>query len=196
MPGYCQSSSCTGIVSTRHLTRIEALLADARARNCDVRPLEESGETDPAKRQLPISLVIDPPDDLALMREEVFGPILPVKAYDTLDEAIDYVNAGERPLALYLFAKDETVVSDVLRRTTSGGACVNSAAVHGALPSLPFGGIGQSGSGRHHGIEGFREFSNLRGVFVRGEGDLIEAFAPPYGPAARAVVDAAFAGAG
>ena len=67
----------------------------------------------------------------------------------------------------------------MLRRTTSGGACVNSAAVHGALPSLPFGGIGQSGSGRHHGIEGFREFSNLRGVFVRGEGDLIEAFAPP-----------------
>jgi coniferyl-aldehyde dehydrogenase len=196
MPGYCQSSSCTGIVSTRHLARIEALLADARARNCDVRPLEETGETDPAKRQLPISLVIDPPDDLALMREEVFGPILPVKAYDTLDEAIDYVNAGERPLALYVFAKDETVASDVLRRTTSGGACVNSAAVHGALPSLPFGGIGQSGSGRHHGVEGFREFSNLRGVFVRGDGDMIEAFAPPYGPAAQAVVDAAFGGAG
>ena len=86
------------------------------------------------------------------------------------------------------------MADDVLRRTTSGGACVNAAAVHGALPSLPFGGIGQSGSGRHHGIEGFREFSNLRGVFVRGEGDLIEAFAPPYGATAQAVVDAAFAG--
>ena len=143
-----------------------------------------------------MSLVLDPPDDLALMQEEIFGPILPVKAYDDLDEAIDHVNAGERPLALYVFAKDEAVADDVLRRTTSGGACVNAAAVHGALPSLPFGGIGQSGSGRHHGIEGFREFSNLRGVFVRGEGDLIEAFAPPYGPAAQAVVDAAFAGAG
>jgi coniferyl-aldehyde dehydrogenase len=129
------------------------------------------------------------------MQEEIFGPILPVKAYDTLDEAVDHVNAGERPLALYVFAKDDDVARDVLRRTTSGGACVNSAAVHGALPSLPFGGIGQSGSGRHHGIEGFREFSNLRGVFVRGEGDLLEAFAPPYGPAAQAVVDAAFAGA-
>jgi coniferyl-aldehyde dehydrogenase len=73
---------------------------------------------------------------------------------------------------------------------------VNSAAVHGALPSLPFGGTGQSGSGRHHGVEGFREFSNLRGVFVRGEGDAIEAFAPPYGPTAQAVVDAAFGGTG
>ena len=105
------------------------------------------------------------------------------------------MNAGERPLALYVFAKDEAVADNVLRRTTSGGACVNSAAVHGALPSLPFGGIGQSGSGRHHGIEGVREFSNLRGVFVRGEGDLTEAFAPPYGPTAQAVVDAAFASA-
>ena len=147
-------------------------------------------------RQLPMSLVLDPPDDLALMQEEIFGPILPIKAYDDLDQAIEHVNAGERPLALYVFAQDETVADDVLRRTTSGGACINSAAVHGALPSLPFGGSGQSGSGRHHGVEGFREFSNLRGVFVRGEADLIEAFAPPYGPAAKAVVDAAFGGAG
>jgi coniferyl-aldehyde dehydrogenase len=194
MPGYCESESCTGIISSRHLERIQGLLEDARARGCDVRPLEEAGDVDPVTRQLPMSLVIDPPDDLALMQEEIFGPILPIKGYDALDEAIDHVNAGERPLALYVFAKDEAVVDDVLRRTTSGGACVNSAAVHGALPSLPFGGIGQSGSGRHHGIEGFREFSNLRAVFVRGEGDLIEAFAPPYGPTAQAVVDAAFAG--
>jgi coniferyl-aldehyde dehydrogenase len=195
MPGYCQSDSCTGIISSRHFERIQGLLEDARARGCDVRPLEEAGDFDPAARQLPISLVIDPPEDLALMQEEIFGPILPIKAYDALDDAIDHVNGDERPLALYVFAKDGAVADEVLRRTTSGGACVNSAAVHGALPSLPFGGIGQSGSGRHHGIEGFREFSNLRGVFVRGEGDLIEAFAPPYGPMAKAVVDAAFAGA-
>jgi coniferyl-aldehyde dehydrogenase len=195
MPGYCTSSGCTGIISSRHLERIQGMLEDARARGCDVRPLEEAAGADPTARQLPISLVIDPPDDLALMQEEIFGPILPIKAYDTLDEAIDHVNEGERPLALYVFAQDEAVANDVLRRTTSGGACVNSAAVHGALPSLPFGGIGQSGSGRHHGIEGFREFSNQRGVFVRGEGDLIEAFAPPYGATAQAVADAAFAGA-
>jgi coniferyl-aldehyde dehydrogenase len=196
MPGFCGSESCTGIISTRHLERIESLLEDARARGCDVRELEEGGEVDLERRQLPISLVLDPPDDLGLMQEEIFGPILPVKAYDDLDEAIDHVNGGERPLALYVFTKDEAVSGDVLRRTTSGGACVNAAAVHGALPSLGFGGIGQSGSGRHHGIEGFREFSNLRGVFVRGEGDLIEAFAPPYGPQAQAVVDAAFSGTG
>ncbi|MEA2213415.1 MAG: aldehyde dehydrogenase [Solirubrobacteraceae bacterium] len=194
MPGFCHSDSCTGIISARHLERIQALLEEARTQGCDVRSLEEVQGIDPVTRQLPLSLVIDPPEDLALMREEIFGPILPVRAYDTLAEAIAFVNAGERPLALYVFAGEETVAQDVLQRTTSGGACVNCAAVHGALASLPFGGIGQSGSGRHHGIEGFREFSNLRGVFVRGEGDMIEAFAPPYGPAAEAVVNAALGG--
>ncbi len=196
MPDFCLSESNTGIITTRHLQRIQRLVEDARARGCDVRALERSGEISPERRQLPMTLVIDPPDDLALMQEEIFGPILPVKAYDELDQAIAHVNGGERPLALYVFSKDEAVADDVLRRTTSGGACINSAAVHGALPSLPFGGVGQSGTGRHHGIEGFREFSNLRGVFVRGEGDLIEAFAPPYGPTAQAVVGAAFEQAG
>ncbi|MGI8844576.1 MAG: aldehyde dehydrogenase family protein [Thermoleophilaceae bacterium] len=196
MPDFYTSESNTGIITNRHLERIQDLIEDAQQRGCDVRSLEEGGEVDPDRRQIPMSIVLDPPDDLALMQEEIFGPILPVKAYDELDEAISHVNAGERPLALYVFAQDEQVSDDVLRRTTSGGACVNAAAVHGALPSLPFGGIGQSGSGRHHGIEGFREFSNLRGIFVRGENDLIEAFSPPYGATAQAVVGAAFEEAG
>jgi coniferyl-aldehyde dehydrogenase len=196
MPGYSTSESCTGIISQRHLERLERLLDDARDHGAEVRALEASQTPDPESRQMPMALVIDPPDDLALMREEIFGPILPLKAYDELDEAIDYVNSGERPLALYAFAGDQAVAEDMLRRTTSGGACVNTAGAHGALPSLPFGGVGHSGIGRHHGIEGFREFSNLRGVFVRGQGDLIDAFAPPYGPAAQAIVDGAFGGGG
>ncbi len=194
MPSYCGSDSCTGMISDRHLERVEGLLEEARAEGFEVHPLEQAGDPDPETRRLPISLVIDPSDGLGLMREEIFGPVLPIKPYDSLDEAIEYINSGERPLGLYVFAKDEAVAEDVLRRTTSGGACVNCAAVHGALPSLPFGGSGQSGSGRHHGIDGFREFSNMRAVFVRGEGDLIEAFAPPYGPTAVAVVEAAFGG--
>src|SRR3954452_11634999 len=194
MPGFATSESNTGIISSRHLERIERLVEEAQANGADVRPLEDAGTPDPDTRQMPMSIVLDPADDLALMKEEIFGPILPVKPYDELDEAVEHVNAGERPLALYVFSKDEKVADDVVRRTTSGGACVNAAAVHGALPSFPFGGIGQSGSGRHHGLEGFREFSNLRGVFVRGEGDMIETFAPPYGPQAQAVVEAAFGG--
>ena len=122
--------------------------------------------------------------------------MLPVVPYDRIEDAIEFVNHGERPLALYVFSKDERVAEEVLLRTTSGGACVNTAAVHGALPSLPFGGVGQSGYGRHHGVEGFREFSNSRAVFVRGEEDLLEAFMPPYGDLANAVIDAAFQQAG
>ena len=196
MAGFCRSESCTGIITRRHRERIERLLDEARRRGADVRPLEDAPEPGADGHRLPLTLVVDPPDGLALMQEEIFGPILPIKPYDGLDEAIAHVNAGERPLALYVFVKDQAVADDVLRRTTSGGACVNAAAAHGALPSLPFGGIGQSGSGRHHGVEGFLEFSNLRAVFVRGENDLIEAFAPPYGPEAHAVVEAAFAGVG
>jgi len=138
--------------------------------------------------------VVDPPKNLRIMQEEIFGPILPVIGYDDLDDALAELNAGERPLGLYVYSQDPQIAEDVLRRTTSGGACVNVCASQGTLPSLGFGGVGQSGSGRHHGIEGFREFSNPRGVFVRGTDDLIDAFLPPYGPAAQAIVDSVLGG--
>ena len=195
MPGYCTSESCTGIVTARHLERLQGLLQDARAQGADVRALEQADEVDPTTRQMPISLVIDPPDQLALMQEEIFGPILPVKAYDTLDEAIEHVNAGERPLALYVFAGQEAVAErrsaahDLGRRVRELRA-QSTARCHRCRSAAS----ARAASGRHHGVEGFREFSNLRGVFIRGEGDLIDAFAPPYGPIAQAVVDAAFAG--
>ena len=112
MPDFYCSPNNTGIITTRHLERIRRLIEDAQTRGCDVRALEESGEIDAdTRRQLPMSIVLDPPDDLALMQEEIFGPILPVKAYDELDEAIRHVNAGERPLALYVFSKDEQMAS-------------------------------------------------------------------------------------
>src|SRR3954465_15167283 len=115
MAGYCASDSCTGIITPRHAERIRALLDDARARGADVRTLEDEPTADPDTRQLPITLVLDPPEDSGVMQEEIFGPILPVKPYDDLDEAIQHVNTGERPLALYVFAKDEAVADDVLR---------------------------------------------------------------------------------
>ena len=190
---YATSPDCAGMITERHLDRIEAMLDQAR--DAGARVVQLGGDGDRSTRQLPLSLVVDPPDGLRILQEEIFGPILPVVAYDDLDEAIAIVNAGERPLGLYVYSNDSDVADHVLANTTSGGACVNVCALQGALPSLGFGGIGNSGTGRHHGIDGFREFSNPRGVVVRGTDDVADAFLPPYGPLARAVVDGAFAAA-
>jgi coniferyl-aldehyde dehydrogenase len=190
LASYTASGDCTGIITQRHLERIEAMVDEARASGA--RTVELGGESDAASRRLPLVLVVDPADDLRIMQEEVFGPILPVVPYDDLDDALARVNAGERPLGLYVYSKDSAVAEGVLAQTTSGGACVNICALQGALPSLGFGGIGHSGSGRHHGIEGFREFSNPRGVVVRGTCDLADSFLPPYGPATEALVNSVF----
>jgi acyl-CoA reductase-like NAD-dependent aldehyde dehydrogenase len=114
-------------------------------------------------------------------------------AEDMFADDLAGINAGERPLGLYVYSDDAAVADHVLDRTTSGGVCINVCALQGALPSLGFGGIGNSGTGRHHGIDGFREFSNPRGVVVRGTDDIADAFLPPNGSLAEAVVEGAFA---
>jgi len=187
VPHYSRSSECTGIISHKHLDRLQALLNEARSRGCQVVPLETDAHIDRESRRMPLFLVLDPPSDLRLMREEIFGPLLPIVPYDHIDQAISRVNVGERPLGLYVFGEDDQMIETILGQTTSGGAAVNACAIQGALPSLPFGGVGTSGMGRHHGIEGFREFSNPRGVVVRGSGDIIDAFYPPQSKAAAIV---------
>ena len=186
-PDYSRGADCTGIISTRHLQRLVALLHEAEQHKAHIVTLETDGRIDPETRRMPMSLVIDPAPELRLMQEEIFGPILPVIAYDDLDAAIAGINAGERPLGLYVFGDDEALTQHVLDTTISGGAAVNACAVQGALPSLGFGGVGMSGMGRHHGIDGFREFSNQRGIVIRGEGDLIKAFYAPYSTATGVV---------
>ena len=190
---YSRSTDCTGIISPRHLDRLCGLLQEARDRRCAVIDLETNGRVDPTTRRMPLSLVVDPPRDLRIMQEEIFGPILPIVPYDDIDAAIALINDGDRPLGLYVFGDDAAITDRVLGNVTSGGAAVNACAAQGALPSLPFGGVGTSGMGRHHGLEGFREFSNPRGVFVRGTGDHFDAFCAPYAKGA-ALVAAALGG--
>lgn len=190
-PGYASSEDCTGIISERHMERIRRLLEEAREQGAQVVALGEE-EGDPRTRRMPMSLIIDPPESLGVMREEIFGPLLPVKPYDSVEEAIEYVNSGERPLGLYVFSGDQSAAQQILDRTVSGGAAVGACAAQGALPSLGFGGVGYSGSGRHHGIDGFREFSNPRGVVFRGEGGALDAFLPPYGEQTEALLKSIF----
>lgn len=191
VPSYPNTPDCVGIVNDYHLERLTRLRDEAVVRECEIITFPADGGTATVTRQMPLSLVIDPPDDLALMQDEIFGPLLPIKPYDSVDEAIAFVNSGPSPLGLYVFADDTAFVERILNHTTSGGACVNTCAIQGALPSLGFGGAGYSGYGRHRGIEGFREFSHQRGVVARGDGDLIHAFFPPYSGLARSVVNAA-----
>lgn len=189
---YSSGADCTGVISERQLQRNLRLLDEARAQGSEVIQLDIQGALDFETRRMPVSLVIDPNDHLGIMQEEIFGPMLAIKPYDSLDQAIAYINRGERPLALYVFTKDQKTAENVQSRTTSGGFCVNACAAHGAVHSLGFGGIGHSGTGRHHGIDGFREFSNSRGLFIRGWGGIADKiFTPPHGRFSKRVANLA-----
>ena len=192
-PAYSNGDETTGIISHRHYDRLTGLLDEAGARQSRIVTLEDDAAGDRDARRMPMSLVVDPAPDLRLMEEKIFGPIHPVVAYDTIDQAIGSINAGERPLGIYVFGEDRVQIDRVLDATSSGGAAFNTCAVKSALPSMGFGGSGMSGMGRHHGIEGFRELSNPRGIVERGAGgDMIDAFYAPYAKAG-AIADALFA---
>lgn len=179
---YAQSPDNTGIISERHLQRLTTMVTEAE--NAGVKSIKLGGDAakDNTKRQLPLTLLVNPGRDLSVMQEEIFGPILPIIPYTKLEDAIDDINEGERPLGLYVFSEDLAAADKIIDNTNSGGAAINCAAMQGALPSMGFGGSGNSGMGRHHGIEGFREFSNPRGVFTRAakNEDLLRAFSPPF----------------
>ncbi|KAK5061469.1 hypothetical protein LTR84_008013 [Exophiala bonariae] len=191
---YTSSADNTGIISQRHLDRINRLVSEAE--KAGVKSIKLGGEvqTENTKRQLPLTLLVDPPRDLEVMQDEIFGPILPIIPYDDIDAAVEEINAGERPLGLYVFGDDIDAANKIIDNTNSGGAAINCAALQGALPSLPFGGSGNSGMGRHHGVEGFRSFSNPRGVFTRSKtnADMIKAFMPPYAALGEPLAEAAY----
>jgi len=174
---YYPGAQYTSIINDRHYHRLRGYLQEAQARGVEAIPL---GSTPDGVRTLPPTLLIDPPDDLAVMRDEVFGPILPLKTYHSLDEAIAYVNGHPRPLALYLFAHDRRTIDRVLTRTVSGGVCINDTLLHIAAEDLPFGGVGPSGMGHYHGLEGFDTFSKLKPVFRRHGLGLGRMLRPPH----------------
>jgi aldehyde dehydrogenase (NAD+)/coniferyl-aldehyde dehydrogenase len=179
-PDLARSPDYTAIASARQFERLCRHLDEARA--AGARCYDLGGfAPDPATRRFPPIVLVDPPAQLALMREEIFGPLLPVVPYDTLEQAIDYVNARPRPLALYVFARDDRESAAVIDRTTAGGVTVNDVILHVAQDDLPFGGVGPSGMGRYHGREGFAAFSNTKGVFRQSRINGIGLFSPPYG---------------
>ena len=177
----------TSIINARHYGRITRYIEEARQCKTRVIEINPAGETlPPQERKIAPTLLIDPADDLAVMREEIFGPVLPVKSYCSLDDAIDYVNSRPRPLALYYFGQDKGDRDKVLERTTSGGASINETLMHVVVENLPFGGIGPSGMGAYHGEYGFQTFSHRKGVFLQSRYNAASLLRPPY----RKVADA------
>jgi coniferyl-aldehyde dehydrogenase len=170
----------TSIINERHYRRIADYVAEAKAKGARVIEVNPAHDALPAEtRKLPPTLVIEPDDDLSIMREEIFGPVLPIKTYRVLEEAIDYVKSRPRPLALYYFGTGTR--DEVLRKTISGGAAVNATLFHFAVENLPFGGIGASGIGAYHGEFGFQTFSHRKGVFLQSRLNAARLLHPPFG---------------
>ncbi len=177
-PTWPTSEDYTHIASERHFDRLTDLLRDAVDRGAQIVPL--SDRTPGSGRALPPTVVLNATPDMRLMREEIFGPILPILACENADEAVAYVNARDKPLALYWFGRDEAARDRVLERTYSGGATINGAATHVFQRNLGFGGVGASGMGEYFGETGFRRFSKEKPVFTHGPINGLKLFAPPY----------------
>ena len=180
-PNVADNPDFTWVVNDRHFARLSALVEDAKAKGARVIELGTKQPSGSPSRQFLPTLLLDVTDEMAVMQEEIFGPILPVVTYDGLDDAIAYVNARPRPLALYFFGTDSELQRRVLERTTSGGVLVNDTILHYAQDDLSFGGIGPSGMGAYHGIEGFRTMSHAKSVFKQARVNLVDLFRPPFG---------------
>jgi coniferyl-aldehyde dehydrogenase len=181
-PRLADNPDYSAIVSERHYARLVDLVADAKQRGARVVEVNPASETFAASaRKLPPTLIIGAPDEAPVMQDEIFGPVLPIVAYKSLADAIAYVNARPRPLALYYFDRDASRVRQVLSQTTSGGACVNETLLHIAQDDLPFGGVGPSGLGAYHGREGFETFSHRKSVFHQARWNSASLLLPPYG---------------
>jgi coniferyl-aldehyde dehydrogenase len=181
-PALASNPDYSAIIAERHYHRLAQYVAEAKASGARVVEINPGRETLPAEtRKLPPTLVIVPSDNLAIMREEIFGPLLPVKTYRGLEDAIAYVNGRPRPLALYYFGADRGKRDEVLRRTLSGGVCINTTLFHFAAENLPFGGVGASGIGAYHGEFGFQTFSHRRAVFLQSRINGAWLLYPPFG---------------
>lgn len=194
-PTYVGHPDSVGIINPAHYARVMGYLDEAAARGVRTLRLNDD-KPDPVKRQIPLTLVIDPPADLGCMTDEVFGPVIPVTPYRSIDEAMARINAGPSPLGSYLATHDDALARRFITTVRSGGAAINSFGLQGGHVALPFGGIGASGHGCHSAREGFLGYSHTKSIF-HGAADSIvhKVLEPPLselsGMAANGLYDAA-----
>lgn len=191
-PSLLANDDYTAIVNERHHERLSGYLDDARTKGAEVIEVNPAGENFKSanSRKMPLHILRNVTDDMKVMQDEIFGPILPVKTYGAVDEAIDYVNGRDRPLALYYFGDDHSETQRVTDRTISGGVTLNDTIFHVAMEDLPFGGVGPSGMGAYHGLDGFRTFSHAKSIYSQPRIDIakLAGFLPPYGSTTRKTI--------
>ena len=177
----------TAVINARHRDRLKGLVEDAVSKGAEAIEVNPAGEDFSAANlnKLPLTILRNVDDSMKAMQDEIFGPVLPVKTYRKIGEAIDYINAHDHPLGLYYFGDDKAEQEQVLTRTQSGGVTINDVMFHVSMDDLPFGGIGPSGMGNYHGHEGFKTFSHARAVFRQSRIDVtkLAGIRPPYGKA-------------
>lgn len=186
-PTLKDNPDCTSIINDKQYRRLLGLLDDARTKGARVEELNPAREDLSGVRRLPMVLVVGATDDMQVMREEIFGPILPIVPYDRIDDAIAYVNGHPAPLALYLFSFDKALQRRVAAATRSGAIAINDTMTHAGIANLPFGGIGESGMGHYHGREGFLAFSKAKPVFSKGRINIGRRLYAPYGRLAQRI---------
>ena len=186
-PDFAHNPDYTSIISPRHFERLQRLADEAREQGAQLHALTDAAP-DASARRFPLVAVTQAPDTTTLMQEEIFGPLLPVIPYDSLDDAIAYVNARPRPLSLYLYDVDKAAIARVTHETIAGGMSINETLMHLACESLPFGGVGASGMGAYHGYEGFVTFSKMKPVLTQARFNARGLIAPPYGRRVRALL--------
>ncbi|HET9230155.1 MAG TPA: aldehyde dehydrogenase family protein, partial [Vitreimonas sp.] len=191
-PTVKDNGDYTAMINQRHYDRVRGLIADARAKGAEIVEINPANEdfSQQEHRKIPPTLILHATDDMSVMQEEIFGPVLPVRTYNALDETITEINARPRPLALYYFGEDEKESEALLSRTHSGGVTINDVIFHFSMDDLPFGGVGPSGMGAYHGHRGFIEFSHEKAIYRQTGSELLAMLRPPYGETFRKQVAA------
>ncbi len=187
-PRLLDNEQYTSVVNERHYQRLSGYLAEAEQRGVKTIAINPAGEDfsqQQGTHKIPPTLIPEPPEDTKVLQEEIFGPLLPIRTYREFDETIDYINSQPRPLAAYYFGTDAAEQQAVETRTTSGGMCINDVIMHVMQEDLPFGGVGPSGMGSYHGLEGFRTFSHAKSIYRQPGANIgkLSGMLPPYGKA-------------
>jgi len=180
-PAAMQNDDYTNIVDDRQYARLKSWLEDAQQKGAKVETMQDGDSYDDQRHRMLPHLLLDTTEDMQLMQDEIFGPLLPILPYDTIDDAIRYIKARPHPLALYIMSFDNEVQQKIQRETISGGVAINDTIMHVAAEDAPFGGVGSAGMGHYHGIEGFRTFSKSKTILKQGKFHSTRFVHAPYG---------------